>query len=431
MALKDRDSGGMPKRVRLGRIGRIRQGKRVDGQPVDLPYFIIDPATDSQEEKAQILQDVRQALAENAPPQNLDQPTVLPIRFLADVDEIIGSESYKKRKGKQGMVWCAGDGEFIQWKMDDNFRVEIAGGEPIKGGVPVFCPGGSTEHRHPWCDGCAPELELNFCISGYERTGIWMLRTKSMNFRDQLRTQLQMVRGLASIGIISGLAGTPFLLRRKLEQITIPGKDGKLLSTQKPITSIEIEPNWFQDVARQSQRMYIQEPETTLRIEAPAYKDDDDVADDDYVEVVEEEPVVEIPWYIRALEGFPTRPWDAMTTMKYLEKCVRTYTFDDPEDANETASDSTVKVVEGMWTKLLAKQGMATADAKAAIGKLFPFLMGDVRTNATMGALWYWGRRPKDEQGKAVTVPEWEQEALALLDYAMNFKEEEDDVEIR
>ena len=424
MALKDRDSDGMPKRIRLGRIGRIRQGKKVDGRPIDLPYFIIDPTTDSEEEKVQILQDVRQALEHNAPPQDLDQPTVLPIRFLADVDEIIGSESYKKRMGKQGMVWCAGDGEFIQWKMDDNFRVEIAGGEPVKGGAPVLCPGGSTEHRHPWCDGCAPELELNFCISGYERTGIWMLRTKSMNFRDQLRTQLQMVRGLASIGIISGLAGTPFLLRRKVEQITIPGKDGKLLAAQKPITSIEIEPNWFQDVARQSQRMYIQAPEIIAQIEAP-YGDDDD-----YEEEVEEEPVVETPWYIRALAGFPARPWDAVTSMRYLETCVHIYTQEDPEDANETASDSTVKTVEGMWSKLLAKQGMITADAKAAIEKLFPFLMGDVRTNATFGALWYWGRRPKDEKGSPITVPEWEQEALTLLDFVMNFKEEEDDVEL-
>jgi hypothetical protein len=403
----------------------------VNGEPVDLPYFIIDPATDSQEEKAQILQDVRQALAENAPPQDLDQPTVLPIRFLADVDEIIGSESYKKRKGRQGMVWCAGDGEFIQWKMDNDFRVEIAGGEPVKGGAPVFCPGGNEQNRHPWCDGCAPELELNFCISGYERTGVWMLRTKSMNFRDQLRTQLQMVRGLATIGIISGLAGTPFLLRRKVEQVTVPGKDDKLLAVQKPITSIEIEPNWFQDVARNSRRMYIQAPEIIAQIEAP-YGDDDD-----YVEGEEESGVIvkvepgvvvkvepELPWYIRALEGFPTRPWDAVTAMKYLERCVHIYTTDDPNDANETASDSTVKVVEGMWSKLLAKQGMATADANAAIGKLFPFLMGDVRTNATMGALWYWGRRPKDEKGGSVIVPEWEQEALALLDYAMNFSQQ-------
>ena len=424
MALKDRDIGGMPKRIRLGRIGRIRQGKKVDGKPVDLPYFIIDPLTESESEKAQILEDVRQALAENAPPQDLDKPTVLPIRFLADLDEIIGAESYKKRVGKKGMVWCAGDGEYIQWKMDDTFHVEIADGKPVKGGAPVPCPGGSDQNRHPWCDGCAPELELNFCISGYERTGVWMLRTKSMNFRDQFRTQLQMVRGLAANGIISGLAGTPFLLRRKVEQITVPGKDGQLLSAQKPITSIEIDPEWLQAMSRRSQRMYIQAPEAVHQIEAP-YEDDDDYVE----EATEGEP--EPPWYVRAMEGFPNRPWDAITACKYLEKCVSLYTKEEPEDAEQEADDGTVKVVTEAFRKLFAKQGMEPADSNKAIDILFHFLMGDARTNAALGALWYWGRRPRtDGQKGAIPIPEWEQEALSVLDLAMKVPEDDDDIDI-
>lgn len=427
VALKDRDSDGMPKRIRLGRIGRIRQGKKVDGRPVDLPYFIIDPLTDSESERAQVLEDVRHALENNAPPQDLEKPTVLPIRFLADLDEIIGSESYKKRVGKKGMVWCAGDGEIIQWKMDDNFRVEIAGGEPVKGGPPVSCPGGSDQNRHPWCEGCAPELELNFCISGYERTGVWMLRTKSMNFRDQFWTQLQMVRNLVANGIINGLAGTPFLLRRKVEQITVPGKDGQLLPAQKPITSIEIDPDWLQAMSRQSQRMYIQAPEPTFQIEAPSYKDDDYVADDDYVEVIIEAE----PWYVRALKGFPERPWDAITACQYLEKCVALYTQEEPEDASQEADENTAKVVTEAFRKLFAKQGMEPADTEAAIDGLFHFLMGDVRTNATLGTLWYWGRRPRPEGQKgAVPIPEWEQEALSVLDLAMNAPEDDDDIDI-
>ena len=274
MPLKDRDRGGLPKRVRLTRIGRIRQGTMRENQqgkkyPVALPYFIIDPTTDSDDERAEVLAAVLKAIEEHAPAQDLNEPTVLPIRFMAQEEEIISPEAYKKRRGHHGTAWCVGDGENIQWKLDNDFRVEVSGGE-TKDGKQIECPGGERDEskRHEWCDECKPEVELNFSIWGYERTGTWMLRTTSMSFRDQFRTAMGMVYPMIDAGLISGIASVPFLLRRKEEDVLSPREGGKLASTTMPITSIEIEPNWFQEQMRKAQNRALAAPEQTVLLES-------------------------------------------------------------------------------------------------------------------------------------------------------------------
>jgi hypothetical protein len=265
MGLKDRDTAyGQPQRLRLSRVGRVRQGivaknKAGKDYPKAVDYFILDPLTDNQTERAQILDDVWAAIDAACPGQDRQKPTVLPIVFLAGQDDIIAPESYKVRRGRAGTVWCAGDGETIHWKLDDDFRIEVASGARADTGEIVPCPGGSKEDRHPWCSECAPELELNFAILGYERTGTWMIRTSSMSFRDQLWTQIGLVRALADAGLIPGLVGVPFLLRRRKEMITAPveskeanGDGPQMTPVEMPLTTIEVLPAWFQRVMRRS-----------------------------------------------------------------------------------------------------------------------------------------------------------------------------------
>lgn len=267
MGLKDRDTAyGVPKRMRLGRIGRVRQGIMVTNSngrkyPKAVDYFILDPTVDGAEERAQILADVHSAILENAPGQDPDKLTVLPIVFLANNDDIIAPESYKLRKGKAGTIWCAGDGETIQWKLTDDFRVEVSQGARVDTGELVPCPGACEEGRHPWCEECKAEIEINFAIMGYERTGMWMIRTSSMTFRDQFWTQIRLVRAMAERGIVPGLVGMPFLLRRKTERVLSPvGNNGSLASVEMPLTTIEIHPEWFQTVMRRGQNAMLQGP---------------------------------------------------------------------------------------------------------------------------------------------------------------------------
>ena len=262
MGLKDRDTAyGTPRRMRLSRIGRVRQGIMATSRsgkkyPKAVDYFILDPTVEDDAERDEILAEVRAAIEEYAPEQDLEEPTVLPVIFLASDDAIIAPESYKVRKGRQGTVWCAGDGEYIQWKLSDDFRVEIAGGAEVDSGVMVPCPGGRQEGRHEWCQDCKAEIEINFAIVGYERTGMWMLRTSSMTFRDQFWTQIGIVREMARKGIIPGLVGVPFLLRRQKEAVLSPvGANGALATVEMPLTTIEIHPAWFQEMMRANPRL--------------------------------------------------------------------------------------------------------------------------------------------------------------------------------
>jgi len=263
--LKDRDredAPGVPLRLRLGRVGKIRQGvmaKNKDGRdyPLATPYFIIEPATTIKEDKYRILSEVRAAIDALVPGQDLEKPTVLPIIFLINDDAMIAPESYKLRRGKKGTVWCAGNGETILWKLDDQFRVEVSQGVHVKTGEILRCPGGDRDHeRHPWCEECNGEFELNFAIQGYDRSGVWLLRTKSMNFRDQFWPQLAIARGFVQRGVVPTLADVPFLLRRQKESITAPVGANKGLSTvEMPITSIEIEPGFLKWARGRQQRM--------------------------------------------------------------------------------------------------------------------------------------------------------------------------------
>jgi len=392
--LKDRNNEyGVPKRLRLVRIGKVRQGKMVQKgkkrYPVAVPYFILDPTTDNEQERAQMLADVKEAIAKYAPEQDLDEPTILPITFLANNDEIIAPESYKKRRGKKGMVWCAGDGETIQWKLDDDFRVEISNGEPV-----VSCPGSSRENRHPWCDDCTAEIEVNFVIRGYESTGTWQLRTKSMIFRDQFWTAIGMVRLMAEKGIIPGLVGVPFLLRRQTEDVTVPTQDGSLTVVNMPITNIEIDPMWFRDVMSRNPRLNLPEPEQPALLEEPT---------PDYPIEVEAE-IVEPQtrkWYELAEADLPERPWEAMGVHEYVTKTMGHYaqTF---EDFDEPAQEAQITAVRHtLYDTFHNKLDMPGEDSVKAIETVLWYLFDSPSlSQAKVKALHYWTMRPVTVAGK-------------------------------
>lgn len=303
--LKDRDrpgEPGVPIRLRLGRVGRIRQGIMAKNQqgvpyPLAVPYFIIDPSTTIPTEREQVLTDVREAIETYAPGQDLEKPTVLPICFLINDDSMIAPESYKLRRGKKGTVWCAGDGESIQWKLDDQFRVEIKNAANTKTGEVIHCPGGQDKGRHPWCEECNAELELNFAIQGYLRSGVWMIRTKSMNMRDQLWPQLGIARGFVQYGVVPSLADVPFLLRRQKESVSAPaGPNQGITTVEMPITSIEIEPSFLKWAKARKERMILGAGDATYIGLAPPEgwgEDDEGYLDQDVVDV--EATVVQEP----------------------------------------------------------------------------------------------------------------------------------------
>ncbi len=395
MPLKDRnDEFGQPRRVRVPRLGHIRQGVMVKNDkgkeyPTSTDYFIIDPSDD----KERILPEVWAAIAGFYPNQDVEKPTTIPIVFLASLEEIMAPESYKKRAGKSGMVVCAGDGEFIRWKLTNDFKVEISDGERKDGKGQVACPGGRKEGRHPWCEGCAAELELQFAIRGYESTGVWVLRTKSMIFRDQFWLQVGIVRALVEKGIIPSFVGAPFILRRQVETVTAPLKDGKLGAVEMPITSIMVDPAWFREIMSRNRQQLLPAATEPKALSEPK------------------------PWYERPEVG--PHPWDAETVRQYVINACFEY-GQEFDDGDAPVPGKLLEKVLAFLINIYLKS-MDRPDASQAATAATTYLFGGpVSSIGQSAALYRW----IVGNGKEAH-PDFEQEALTVLDAALSVSAEE------
>lgn len=409
--VKDRHSedGKILAAPQIRRAGRINLGRMKEGGGAEaLPYFVFVPYDKEMLAEA-ILSQVREALTQYAPGQDVNEPTILPVFLPADSLDLIASSQYKLA-GKEGITRCAGDGEYIQFRLGAKNLMEISHGEVVinsltidqstfNRGESVYCPGQSFDGRWQHCEKCRLQFTVDLQIAGLPY--FWSLTTGDQKFYSQFFTVLEFMRQHVEAGNAQFITDIPLLLRREEGKIARPqkGAEGTELRFQDmPLLSIEIHPVWLMQVKAKQSRS-IAGTQDVPQIESPATKS---------------LPPAKTKWYERADATLPARPWGEREVFAYI-----TYTMNEcgkeADDFDEVASEKRVTMVRNSILSTLMDD-MPPDECERAIDVILWHLLGweGTLTIAQVAALWYWGNRPGPDGG-SVSSPYFKDEVKEVL----------------
>lgn len=146
-----------------------------------------------------------------------------------------------------GGLICRGDGEHIEYAVDPRTGEKIvSGGRALATGTlagikmvtghPVRCPG--MAHDYPRCAQCRPNALLIVLIREVPRLAYYQIATASIHNIVNLTGQMRWVK--ENIG---RLQGVPFILERRADKISTPGKNGRV-RREKYLLHLEPDPEW-------------------------------------------------------------------------------------------------------------------------------------------------------------------------------------------
>lgn len=404
--VKDRHSenGSILAPAEVRKAGRISLGRKLEsGGAEALPYFTI-VSYDEGEAAEAILTEVKHAIERFTPEQEPDRPVLLPVYLPAGSLELIASSQYKLA-GKEGVARCTGDGEHIQFKLGAKNLMEIHHGKvqvsslaidgtTFKRGEKVPCPGKSYEGRWKQCEKCRLQFTVDLQIA--DLPWWWSLTTGDQTFYNQFFTVIELMNEHIADGNASCISDIPLLLRKEKSTKARPqkAKAGVELKYQEfDLITIAIHPVWLMQ-ANKGRAKELGAPQEVLQIESGEVEED--AVEGEYTTV---KPVPRIEWYEIAEEGLPRRPWSAAQVHKYVTDTVDQYsrTYD---DFDEEASEQRVEAVRSTIQAVLVSD-----DDGAAIDTILWYLVGweGVLSNAQAAALWYWPKRPVEQDGKMGT----------------------------
>ena len=207
---------GLSEVRRLPRLGKIRLGikKKTEGgkeYPAEVDYFIIDPATPSQEENEKLIKEFHRLYGE--------QPKQIRIMFPVADPAIFFPQDYK-RYGSGSSLKCKGDGETASCA-DQKFTegLEVIGKTEL-GNPKVRCRGRECPYYiKKECSECGV---LSVLLPEMEGAGVWQIVTGSYHSIVNVNSGIDYVRAMC--GRVHMI---PLTLERVPQEIGAEGKKRK------------------------------------------------------------------------------------------------------------------------------------------------------------------------------------------------------------
>jgi len=158
-----------------------------------------------------------------------------------------------------GGLVCRGDGQGIEYAINPKDgqiivkkgKAKLTGtvdGIKLVTGHPVKCPG-LAHGLYPRCEDCRPSALLVVLIRELPRLAYYQIATSSIHNIVNLTGQMRWVK--ENIG---KLQGVPFILERRPDSISTPGKNGKRVRREKYLLHLEPDPEWVKAILAEMHR---------------------------------------------------------------------------------------------------------------------------------------------------------------------------------